>query len=271
MLLPEQHQEFDEKGFVRVKGAFSRAEARAMEDQVWTLLGEKYGALRGDSATWPVESVSGLRVLKQLPVFQAIGSAATLDAIDCFLGKSRWQKSKGWGQFGVSFPEDSRWTVPTNWHTDFWFLHQTDAPFGLLVFSFLSDVGPSDGGTAVVAGSHQLVQRFVEDIEETKRHEMLAPVRRGIEAFLSSDPWLAALSSDDANPDRIARFMDKEHVIDGIGVRVCELTGDAGDIIVGHPWLLHAIAPTCGTRPRFMCIARIHAAREGIDADGTDE
>ncbi len=40
--------------------------------------------------------------------------------------------------------------------------------------------------------------------------------------------------------------------LDGIPVRVVELTGSAGDVYVTHPWVLHSIAPNANHTPRMM-------------------
>jgi Phytanoyl-CoA dioxygenase (PhyH) len=253
MLTAEQRTAFDEQGLVRIPGAFSRAEAAEMEAQVWTALGRKYGACRTDPSTWPPGSASGLQPLKGLPAFQAIGGSATVEALDAVLGRDRWKKPRDWGQFLVSFPTAEGWTVPTGWHTDFAFLAPADAVFGALVFSFLADVAPGGGGTAVLAGSHRLIRRFVA----TQAPALLASVPKSRVAFMRSDPWLEALASNGGEPDRVARFMEDEHRIAGIPVRVHELTGEAGDIILGHPWLLHSISSNGGNRPRFMCVQRL--------------
>ena len=48
-------------------------------------------------------------------------------------------------------------------------------------------------------------------------------------------------------------------------VRISELTGDPGDIVIGHPWLLHSAAANCGTQPRFMFLQRIKAREPSVD------
>jgi len=40
--------------------------------------------------------------------------------------------------------------------------------------------------------------------------------------------------------------------VEGIRVRVVEATGNAGDVCLMHPWMLHNIAMNCSDRPRFM-------------------
>lgn len=262
----EQHTAFAEQGFVRISGAFSRDEAAAMEAQVWDALARKYGAGADDPATWSRGSASGLQSLKQHPVFAPIGSAATREALDAVLGRGGWKRPRDWGQFLVSFPTSGGWTVPTGWHTDFDFQASGEAVGGAMVFSFLADVAPGGGGTAVLAGSHRLIHRFVT----TQAPALIANMARCRVAFMRSDPWLAALASDGEDIGRVERFMAQEHRIAGIPVRVHELTGNAGDVILGHPWLLHSVAPNAGDRPRFMCVQRIRLAGDGAGAEGAE-
>lgn len=48
--------------------------------------------------------------------------------------------------------------------------------------------------------------------------------------------------------------MDVGAEIDGVAVRVVELTGAPGDMVFCHPTIVHAVAPNCGAQPRFMRI-----------------
>jgi hypothetical protein len=43
----------------------------------------------------------------------------------------------------------------------------------------------------------------------------------------------------------------------GVPVDIVELCGEAGDVVIGHPWLLHRGAPNRGERPRFMRVQRV--------------
>jgi hypothetical protein len=49
-------------------------------------------------------------------------------------------------------------------------------------------------------------------------------------------------------------------VVADVRVRVVELAGEAGDLVIGHNWLLHAGAPNCGSRPRIMRVQRVQAS-----------
>jgi hypothetical protein len=61
--------------------------------------------------------------------------------------------------------------------------------------------------------------------------------------------------------DRTGRLMEAGAIVDGIDVRVVELTGDAGEALLMHPWQLHTPAPNGGTSPRLMLSQSIVRAR----------
>jgi hypothetical protein len=64
--------------------------------------------------------------------------------------------------------------------------------------------------------------------------------------------WLRALRKPEDDMQRTARFMDRDHDVGGIAVRVTELTGQPGDVVLTHPWVLHHSAPNAGSYPRMM-------------------
>jgi hypothetical protein len=49
--------------------------------------------------------------------------------------------------------------------------------------------------------------------------------------------------------------------IDGIRLRVVELHGEPGDMVLCHPAIVHCASPNCGTWPRFMRIGMLHTER----------
>ena len=256
-------QAFRQEGYVRLPGAFSTKEANGMEARIWSELRHLYGFQKKDPGTWKTNIALKLQHLKSDPLFQPIGSRTTLEAIDEVLGPKDWIKPDNWGQFLTSFPVTDRpWTVPTDiWHTDYEFDQPMNQIAGLLVFSFLSDVAPGAGGTMVISGSHRLTRRFLESNTEVNRAKM-KEVRK---AFMISDPWLESLSRFDNPEDRIEKFMRSESNVFGTIVKVVELSGKAGDVVLGHPWLFHASSKNCGNHPRMMLIQRLKMARLVLD------
>ena len=73
-----------------------------------------------------------------------------------------------------------------------------------------------------------------------------------------------ALTGQAPSPaDRIAAFMDRETAVEGVPLRVVELTGEPGDMVFCHPVMVHCVAPNRGTRPRFMRIKTQVLTHEG--------
>jgi hypothetical protein len=256
MLTAEQIAEFEARGFVRIPGAFPREEAKGIEARVWRWLEKKRGVSAAAPGSWPAGQAWGLQELRSLGT-NVIGSAATCEAIDSLLGAGRWKRPRDWGSFLITFPSPGAWRVPHRvWHTDFDYVGSLERPIGVLIFSFVSDVPPGAGGTAVVEGSPRLVARFLA----ARPRATFKKMRNLRTALFASEPWLAELSSEDEDPQRNDRLMREGAVIDGLRVRVVELAAEAGDLVIGHPWLLHAGAPNCGSHPRMMRVQRISLA-----------
>lgn len=57
--------------------------------------------------------------------------------------------------------------------------------------------------------------------------------------------------------------MDEPEVIDGVTVRVVELTGEPGDVVFMHPHLFHAPAPNRAEEPRLMVTGGLAESAEG--------
>ena len=66
MLTQAQREEFDERGFVRLAGAFPADAAAAMEDRVWSALDSRFGVSRADRSSW------------KLPLGLSVARSATL-------------------------------------------------------------------------------------------------------------------------------------------------------------------------------------------------
>ena len=228
-----------------------------MEARVWAWLERKYGIGRDEPSTWAVTTPTGLQGMKSHAVFAAIGGAPLRAALDALLGAGRWAAPRDWGSFLVTFPSAEPWRLPSRvWHTDFDYRGPADPPQGALVFSYLSDVPPGAGGTLAVEGSHRVIERFVAARPSAGREKM--KITRT--ALLASDPWLRELAASEAAPGRAERLMRPGAVVAGVPVRVVELAGEAGDVVIGHPWLLHCGAPNAGAAPRLMRVLRVRPA-----------
>jgi uncharacterized protein (DUF433 family) len=139
-------------------------------------------------------------------------------AFDELLGKDRWTFNRSFGWWPVLLPG---FPGPGGWHVDRTFFrhHLTSREQGLVTLFLFSDMGAGDGGTPIVRGSHHAVARLLAQAEP---------------AGLSLEELKAKLPEVDL-------------------AEVVELTGEAGDVALFHPFAIHGFGPNRGSRIRFAC------------------
>ena len=157
----------------------------------------------------------------------------------------------------MSFPQVEGARSHANFHTDFPYTIPATPLAGALLLAFIGSVPPDTAGTLAVAGSHSLVTRFIEAKPHLKKAKMKVTRR----AVLASDPYLKSLCCTWTEQDWVAELPSTEQAVSGIQLRVVELTGEPGDVVIGHPWLLHSPAPNRGNTPRFMSVQRIRLTK----------
>ncbi|WP_018500566.1 phytanoyl-CoA dioxygenase family protein [Parafrankia discariae] len=232
-LTDEEIERFVADGFVRVPGAFSRAVADAGRAILW----EAIGADPADSASWtrPVVRVDG----RADEPFRAAASAPRLNAaFDQLVGPGRWLPRSGLGTFPIRFPHPDD-PGDTGWHMDGSYLPDDPAQAAattpwpwlnvasrgraLLMLFLFSDVGPADAPTRIKVGSHLDVPRFLAPLGE-----------RGTDVL------------------SLCRTMDAAGRLDAADRRTAPATGQAGDVYLCHPFLIHAAQAHRGSVPRFL-------------------
>ncbi len=252
---------FYQQGFVKIEKAFSSDQARQMQDLIWNSIEEQFAVTRDDRASWqrarpPIK----LQHLRGHEHFKSIGSDTVMDAFDHLLGKGQWKLPWHWGQFLIGFPSEQSFSIPDEiWHTDFGFERDQDPLEGLLVLSLISNVPPAAGGTMLIEGSHQFVKQFIQTMPNEQRKKMKT-IRK---ALYDSHPWFRKLTDSRDETDRISFFMESVQKVDDNDLKVVQITGSAGDVIIAHPWLLHASSPNCADQVKMMRVHRIHR-REAI-------
>jgi hypothetical protein len=253
-LTPADIQRFERDGYVVVRQAFPAADGLAMERLWWRELEDTHGIRPGDRSSWR-QIVGDLKAAKRDPIQAKILTERVRGAIDDLLGKAAWSPPRDWGRPLVTFPETGAWDVPARlWHWDNLCEPHLDHPRALFVVSFIGSVAPRGGGTLILSGSPRLLIQQERRIPAGQRDGSIAQARDR-DRFGRSDPWLMALTGHAQSPaDRIAAFMGGETIVEGVPLRVVELTGEPGDMIFCHPVMVHCAAPNRGTRPRFMRI-----------------
>jgi hypothetical protein len=207
-LTGEDAEHFLERGFVTVPGAFDAASARQLLDDAWI----RFGYDRGDPATWAEKRIH-LSSRSHVDA-RSFAPAAWRAAMDLTGGEERTVLPWRWGDgfiANLGVGSDRPWQPPSpaagGWHKDGdFFRHFLDSPEqALLSLVLWTDMLPRGGGTFVAADSVPVVARFLAGHPE---------------GVLPGDFDYAAL---------IGQCRD-----------FVELTGKAGDVVLLHPYMLHA-------------------------------
>jgi len=223
VLSSSQLADFENNGFLHVPGAFSRDVADNCVEVIWTEI-EGQGVLRDDPETWtrPVVRVN----CPDTEAFSAAGTSPPLwEAYDQLLGAGTWERRQGvGGTIPVRFPSDAD-PGDAGWHIDGsygshpdWFVNVRSRNRGLLCLFLFTDIGADDAPTRIRVGSHLDVP------------PLLTPYGDAGTVFNAVN----LPASTRARPLALA-------------------TGNAGDVYVCHPFLVHAASwPHNGSSPRMI-------------------
>lgn len=240
MLNAQELETFERDGIVKLPAAFSADDAARMRDVLWSELTKRHGMVPDDRSTWTNLRPTGLKTTKTHRVANAILGPPLRSVLDGLLGT--WKMPPHQGQVLVTMPTGEPWTVPhRQWHTDLGFDLPPDELVAVKYWALLSDLEPGGGGTPQVAGSHRVFARYLGTTDERD----FTTIR---DRVLRSDPWFRNLTSEGDRPVDPMTEAD----LDGLPVRVVELTGHAGDVYLTHPWILHSIATNANDTPRMI-------------------
>jgi ectoine hydroxylase-related dioxygenase (phytanoyl-CoA dioxygenase family) len=181
-------------------------------------------------------------------VFDSVLDSGVPTALDELFGPDGWKRPRHWGNPAVTYRvSNTPWELPTDgWHVD-------SAPDehgrsrSVTVFVVLAELRPCGGGTLILTGSHQLVRQYGQHNVKNRAQRNLLGAR---------DRWLAELWSrlPDPAPERRQRYLEKGAVVDGVALRVVEITGRPGDAFLMRAETFHAVAPNALDQPRMMLI-----------------
>ena len=258
-LSPAEARHFIDHGWVVVKGAFSKQIAANTVASSWREL-EDQGIMRDDPATWEkgpytrtggppnvaimaargdAEAAAKLVEIRaryglppETPLLQDVAPRAFGGQLDCIGGRDRVknpEQLKMRDSVAVNLcskdpelgPDGWRSVHTPGWHKDGWhFRHYLDSPQqGLLLGYFFSDILPGSGGTQICVDSIGVVAR------------------------------LLAQHPEGLHPDSVMSYI-RPHMIKECS-EFTELTGEAGDMAIMHPYMVHRVAGNPSGRPRF--------------------
>jgi hypothetical protein len=220
VLTSHQVDEFIATGVTVLRDAFSPGVASRCRDHLWGVSGVSADA----PSTWSEPLIQLKEVYGDGP-FREIMTPAISGAMDDLLGAGRYQPLTGFGWWPISFPGFAKppWRAPTSgWHVDgIQFHHHLDSrDQGLLPLFIFSRIEPGDGGTAYIEGSHITTARVLQAAEPA-----------GLDCMSLGAQAVAAA--------------DMNRAVEGIG--------NPGDVLLLHPFMVHARSPNTGSRVRFIC------------------
>ena len=225
MLSQEDVSAFLADGYVAVRGAVPASVVQACQEIIWSEL-QPRGVLRGDSSTWtqPVVRIS----CPEGGPFAVAGAAPALRAAcDQLIGAGRWWRRDGiGGTIPVRFPSetdpgDAGWHIEASYETGGqWRVNIRSRARGLLALYLLTDVTAGSAPTRVRPGSHLDVP------------PILSPAGDDGLDWLEAAQQAAAASAH--RPTAL-------------------VTGEAGDVFLCHPFLVHAASwPHRGPAARMI-------------------
>ncbi|HXQ45717.1 MAG TPA: phytanoyl-CoA dioxygenase family protein [Caulobacteraceae bacterium] len=259
-LSPEQLEQFERLGVVRLEGLFSADGVRSAREAVlrrlaqrgiteaggWRLDDPRLNEVRAGHPWWRVSQPLPSRAIGGQPgrasELEALGrEPALLAAAEALLGGREFDRT---GQQRlrvlINLPDPAPWTTPRGWHTDSQQLASGQSP-GLQLFAFLDVVGPGGGGTLVVTGSHRLLKsgRFMTQPQVRER--------------LNQHPFFKRFESEaPTEPKDQARLMSETYLAGDVELKIMELTGQPGDAYFTDLRLAHTGRPNSSDHPRLM-------------------
>lgn len=235
VLTSDQIEQFVEEGYTMLPGAFPRTVA----ETVHRFIVGRTGVNPDDASTW-TKPVVHLQESHDGEPFEGAFTPRLEGAFDDLMGEGRWILRHALGWWPVVFPGFSKapWQEPTaGWHVDgIQFHHHIDSPDQALLPIFLfNDMGPGDGGTCISPGSHKAAARILRDAE----------------------------------PDGLDVHTLASRVSAHRGGTV-EVRGEAGDVALMHPFMLHTMGINIGKSVRVICNPCVRfKERMNVTADPT--
>ena len=197
-----------------------------MADRIWAFLLTGSGIDRDDPETWSLPRPSGFQPVTRAGDLDGIWSPIVRSALDDLLGSAELRRERP--RVLMTFPQpELTWTVPSaGWHFDYVPPQTEPGLRALQVFVVLNEVRSGGGGTAVLAGSHRLVDAHA-------RETGADPRPRAVRSALSAkSPWLADLwgsrSTDGLPPAERTDRLATGATVNGVTVRVVEVDGRSG-------------------------------------------
>lgn len=233
-------------GYVYLRQGIGREIAESVANDVWAYL-EPVGVFRDRTTSWPIgrpQRGPVFRAIRDyeeglLPLFTDNFEQTMGELIDPSLRVG--QEQILYMTFPNSDHDHKRWRVPwASWHNDFTG-DGTGSTRAYLGFVLLNDVEPGGGNLVLLTGSHRL-------------EEVIAPQHASAIMKQLSRKSTVLERLWDRKEDAQGALVGERCTVDGVELRILEMTGNAGDLFLLNGSLLHA--PTANERPDARIAAK---------------
>lgn len=216
VLSPEDRKHFLENGYVALRDCFTTRACQAWKKDAIRRL----GCDADNPKTWKEDLVflksTEAVVLEQFAPKVLAATAELVGGMD----QIHQPRNLSWSNSFVINFRYGEGSAKVNWHKDGSQRHFLDSgEMGLLHYALWSDVGPNGGGTRLALDSIGHVARFLLEHPE-------------------------GVSSADIPCNQIISRCNK----------FVNATGQAGDVYLVHPFMLHSSWPNPSGQPRFMTV-----------------
>ncbi|MFT7521166.1 MAG: hypothetical protein ACI9MC_003317 [Kiritimatiellia bacterium] len=233
---------FVRDGVLRVRDVVDPSSIAAMQrafgDRVAALeFVENAGALRPAPGT----EMSWWNVGRE-PIFGPVADAFARALVRVF-GADVWEQVEG-ELGGYAMPNlpsaGASWSAcAAAWHVDEPTVPHVVPPWVLVGFTHIDRVEIGGGGTVVLAGSHRRLALLADELEETVTTDI------ALASLARQEPWFSRLLEHDA------RSTAGGCTSAGVEMRLVELAGEPGDLLLLDPRCLHTTAANVSPRARL--------------------
>jgi len=269
MLSNEEREHFINRGWLKISQGIPRAQALRVQSYIIEHLNQ---AERGEEDKIPVAEMDGLTQVQCEFAGEPFDSCLTprlkqyLDSLTA----PYWRPAEtdighwGWWSINTHYGSDLPWDIPTEgWHWDgASFQHSVTEchKVGIVMLCLFSDLESKGGATLLAEGTHKAV------ISTLRKAEMALELTDALRRVRASVPWIAHLTGekplnlfdshelDGAAFSRESYFgRPSRNTSVGTAFRVVEAIGEAGDVFLCHPYLIHAASYNHRNIPRILC------------------
>ena len=238
-------QELEEKGLTRLDYRIEDSVVAPIRDRILQKLSETESSnQQGNAKSAKVKNLS-----KNKNIMGPLIPQALIEKLNELVDHRALVKSPPHHQILLTLPyqkvmggQCTNWEIPSNiWHTDVPRAKSLGIP-GIQIFVFLDQVKSRSGGTLLVEGTHRLLNNHAH--MSSKRFKQL----------LKREPYFNNLM-DNQKPNLNSLLTEYDQV-DGVPVKVTELTGQPGEVFVADLRLLHTLSDNTSSQTRIMMTQR---------------